>query len=115
MDNSDLDRSADRYKSFFESYGYEVTLCDRYPAWKPQINDFSLIVDKAVREVFGKSEFKAIHAGLECGVISSKYPHISIASIGPNISSPHSTREKVEIESVKKIYKTVKKILDSLS
>jgi len=54
---------------------------------------------------------RAIHAGLECGVISEKYPSIELASIGPTIRYPHSTREMVKIESVDKTFEVLKRII----
>jgi dipeptidase D len=98
----------------FQEYGYHVEHHGKYPAWKPEINDFSHIVNKAMQEVFGKSAFKAIHAGLECAILSDHYPQIKITSIGPNIRSPHSIHEKVEIASVEKTYRVVQKVIDAL-
>ena len=46
----------------------------------------------------------AIHAGLECGIIGSKYPKMDMISFGPTICYPHSPDEKVEIASVGKFY-----------
>ncbi len=115
MDNETLDTIALSTKAFFERFGYSVEVHDRYPAWNPKITDFAKRVDEKMREVFKKSSFKAIHAGLECGIISSIYPNMQIASIGPNIRSPHSTSERVEIESVEKTYRVLSKIVDAFS
>jgi dipeptidase D len=96
---------------FFESYGYEVEMADKYPSWKPEVNTFTEEVSACMKEVFGESRMMAIHAGLECGVISEKYPAMQLASIGPTIRFPHSTREKVRIDSVEKTFDVVKKII----
>ena len=113
MDDIGLKKVEEDYKNFFESFNFKVRCEGKYPAWKPEINSFSKEVEKAMIEVFGKSEFKAIHAGLECAIISEKYPDMKFTSIGPNIESPHSTHERVEVESVDKIYKVVQKIVNS--
>ena len=113
MDDKSLKQVEEKYQNFFESFGYKVKCEGKYPAWKPEINSFSKEVEKAMIEVFGKSEFRAIHAGLECAIISEKYPDMKFTSIGPNIRSPHSTHEKVEIASVEKIYQVVQKIVHS--
>ncbi len=115
MDAEGLERVKNAATAHFEKYGFSVTAHGKYPAWKPDINDFSHLVNDAMIEVFGKSEFKAIHAGLECAIISEHYPKLKITSIGPNIRSPHSKHEKVEIASVKKIYEVVQKVLSALS
>lgn len=49
-------------------------------------------------------EIKAIHAGLECGILAQNYPHWDMISFGPTIRFPHSPDEKVNIESVKKFW-----------
>ncbi len=113
MDDDSLKQVENDYKNFFETYGLKVKSEGKYPAWKPEINSFSKEVEKAMIELFGKSEFKAIHAGLECAIISEKYKNLKFTSIGPNIESPHSTHERVEVESVEKIYQVVKKVVNS--
>ena len=96
---------------FFESYGFDVELEDKYPAWKPDISDFTNLVSQEMRSVFGATKMMAIHAGLECGVIGEKYPQIKLASIGPIIRYPHSTREKVKLDSVEKIFEVLQGII----
>ncbi|MFO7669889.1 MAG: cytosol nonspecific dipeptidase, partial [Bacteroidales bacterium] len=54
---------------------------------------------------FGKiPEIKAIHAGLECGLLGGVYPNLDMISFGPTIRFPHSPDEKVEIKTVKKFW-----------
>jgi dipeptidase D len=114
MDAIGLEDVKNSATAHFEKYGFDVQHNGKYPAWKPEINDFSHIVDEAMREVCGESAFKAIHAGLECAIISQHYPDMKITSIGPNIRSPHSKHEKVELASVEKIYAVVQKVLERL-
>ena len=57
------------------------------------------------KALYGKEPaVTAIHAGLECGIIGSKYPKMDMISFGPTICYPHSPDEKVEIASVGKFY-----------
>ena len=98
-------------KSFFEHYGFEVGVEDKYPAWKPDISEFTNIVSTEMKNVFGKTKMMAIHAGLECGVIAEKYPDMKFASIGPTIRYPHSTREEVDIASVERTYEVLTNII----
>ena len=61
--------------------------------------------DRFVQSPYGKQPaVTAIHAGLECGIIGSKYPKMDMISFGPTICYPHSPDEKVEIASVGKFY-----------
>jgi dipeptidase D len=113
MNDISLQDIEKKYIEFFENFGCTVKSEGKYPAWKPEINSFSKEVEKSMIEVFGKSEFKAIHAGLECAIISEKYPDIKFTSIGPNICFPHSLMEKVELKSVEKIYEVIKKVVNS--
>ncbi len=59
------------------------------------------------------ASLEAIHAGLECAIFKDKFPHMKIASIGPNIYNPHSNREKVEIKSIEKLSYIIKEIVDN--
>jgi len=100
--------------TLFDGYSYDTEQTDKYPAWKPEVNTFTSLVGESMQEVFGESQNRAIHAGLECGIISQKYPHILIASIGPTIRYPHSSREMVKISSVKKSFEVVQKIIEAV-
>jgi len=96
---------------FFESYGYDTKMEDKYPSWKPEVNSFTQLVKECTEEIYEEARLMAIHAGLECGVISQKYPGMKLASIGPTIKYPHSTREKVKIDSVEKTFDVVKRVI----
>lgn len=92
--------------SIFELAGANVVFEGEYPGWKP--NPDSPIL-KAMQQVynnrFGKiPEIKAIHAGLECGLLGAVYPNWDMISFGPTIRYPHSPDEKVHIESVDKFW-----------
>jgi dipeptidase D len=82
--------------------GFDGEHAGSYPGWKPEPN--SEIVQKCkevFKEVFGaETRLVAMHAGLECGVIGEKYPGMQLISFGPQIESPHSPNERVEIASV---------------
>jgi dipeptidase D len=57
------------------------------------------------KELYKKDiEVKAIHAGLECGILKKKFPSIEMISIGPNIVGAHSPDERISVQSVKKIW-----------
>jgi dipeptidase D len=100
--------------NLFKKYGFDPEIEDKYSGWKPEINAFTSSVYDAMTEVFGSSKYEAIHAGLECGVILERYPHIKFASIGPNIEFPHSTRERVELVSVKKTFEVIEQLIAKL-
>jgi len=95
-----------------EMSGFAVRVEDKYPAWKPEENSFTREVATAMESEFGSAKTMAIHAGLECGVLSQKYPQIEFASIGPTIRYPHSTRECVNLASVERTFRVVRRIVN---
>ncbi len=113
LSNSNLENITKTAQEVYELLGYKVELNDKYPGWSPEINEFSKIVQNAVTKIYGSCKTKVIHAGLECGLLSQKLPNIKMASIGPNIHFPHSIREYVEIDSVKRTYNVVKEVVDA--
>ena len=113
MDMEALDILVKEAVELFEAYGFKSKVEDKYPAWKPDVTDFTKLVDTKMREVFGQSKLMAIHAGLECGVIAQKYPKMKFASIGPTIRYPHSTREMAKLDSAEKTFAVVKKIVEA--
>lgn len=88
-----------------------------YPGWQPNVNSETLKLSmKVFKEIFGKEpEIKAIHAGLETGLLSAKYPDLDMISFGPTIEGAHSPDEKVNIKDVEKFYILLKGILAELA
>jgi dipeptidase D len=57
------------------------------------------------RSLYGKDpEVKAIHAGLECGIIGERIPGMDMVSFGPTLEGVHSPDEKIYIDSVEKFW-----------
>jgi len=103
--------------SIFKQAGAEVHVEDAYPGWKPNPNSPIVQTTSDVYEkLFGeKPELKAIHAGLECGLLIEKVPGMDVVSIGPQIENAHSPEEKVQISSVQKFYKHLAAVLEELA
>ncbi len=114
MSDKGLEEINEKYQKLFEAYGFNASIAYKYPSWKPEVNSFTALVNDSMSKVFGKSQYEAIHAGLECGVLLEKYPDIKFASIGPTIVSPHSTNEKLKLDSVEKIFQVVEKIIKEI-
>jgi len=77
-----------------------------YPGWKPDPQSVLLAEAREVfTSIFGhEPKVKAIHAGLECGIIGEKYPGIDMLSVGPDIRGAHTVGEYVSISSVEKFW-----------
>jgi len=90
----------------FTMAGADITFDGEYPGWKPNPDSEILrLTLELYKKMFGKEPLvKAIHAGLECGILGGTYPRWDMISVGPTIVSPHSPDEKTEIGSVKKFW-----------
>lgn len=91
---------------FYATGADDVTSGDGYPGWNPNPNSPALkVMLQAFDNLFHeKPVVRAIHAGLECGLISEKYPEMDMVSFGPTLRGVHSPDEKLEIPSVKKTW-----------
>jgi dipeptidase D len=104
--DSSKEATAWKIAAVFHLIGAEVTLTGSYPGWKPNMQSSILkTMGDIYKNMFGKiPEIKAIHAGLECGLIGGVYPNLDMISFGPTIRYPHSRDEKVNIASVGKFW-----------
>ncbi len=103
-------------RGVWEIIGAKVKEEGNYDGWAPNMDS---VVLKKMKELYnsmyGKTpEVKAIHAGLECGIIGAKYPELDMISCGPTIRYPHSPDEKVKIDTVAKFYEFLSKTLETL-
>ena len=97
---------------------YEGTTSEMgdYPAWeyKKDSRLRNTMVDTFCR-MFGKEpEVVAIHAGLECGLLSEKLPGLDCVSIGPDMQDIHTSREKLSIASTKRTWEFLLEVLKEL-
>jgi dipeptidase D len=95
-------------KSLFELAGAkEIKFDGTYPGWKPNMKSAILqTMQEVYKKLYGKTpEIKAVHAGLECGLLGGVYPNLDMISFGPTIRHPHSPDEKVNIASVEKFWR----------
>ncbi|MFY3744523.1 beta-Ala-His dipeptidase [Anaeromyxobacter sp. Red801] len=94
--------------------GFEARHSGGYPGWKPEPGSAMVaLVNGVHQELFGKPMLvKAIHAGLECGLIGEKYPGMEMASIGPSMWDAHTPDERVSIASVAAFWRLLTAILE---
>jgi dipeptidase D len=114
--DSAKDATAWKIAAVFHLIDARVELTGAYPGWKPNMESSILRVCQEVyHKTFGKTpEIKAIHAGLECGLLGGVYPNLDMISFGPTIRFPHSPDEKVEIKTVKKFWDYLVAVLASI-
>lgn len=94
--------------------GFEVRQSGGYPGWKPEPGaPLVALVDGVHQELFGKRMLvRAIHAGLECGLIGPKYPGLQMVSFGPTMWDAHTPDERVSIASVQSFWKLLRGVLE---
>lgn len=108
---------AQNVKAIFDLAGAKVRANDGYPGWKPDLESNILKISKKVyKGMFGiEPEVKAIHAGLETGILGAKNPGLDMVSFGPTIKGAHSPEERVNIKSTQKFYNLLKGILKEVA
>lgn len=104
--NTSKDYLSRQVSALFELAGGQSSMVGDYNGWTPNMASPILkAMQERYKALYGKTpEIKAIHAGLECGIIGGIYPNMDMISFGPTIRFPHSPDEKVNIESVGKFY-----------
>lgn len=100
-------------RAAFELGGAEVLTNEGYPGWKLNPNsEIVKIAKESYVELFGKEpKILAIHAGLECGLFSEKYPKLDMVSFGPTLRGVHSPDEKLLIPTVQMVWDQLLDIL----
>ncbi len=107
---------ADIIASVFTLAGIKTRFTGGYSGWEPNAESPILHVMKDVyNKLYGKDPaVTAIHAGLECGILSGAYPHWDMVSCGPTLLSPHSPDERAHIPSVQKVWDFLKAVLEAI-
>ena len=113
---SNLRNMANSVKACFELAGADVNQNDGYPAWKMNPNSklVKITVD-AYKKLFHKDPVvKGIHAGLECGLFSEKYPDLDMVSFGPTLRYVHTPDERLHIPTVQMVWDHLLEILKNI-
>jgi dipeptidase D len=95
-----------KIRDHFAKFHAKVVLDGEYPGWEPNIDSaIYKVMEAQYKKLFDKTpKTMVIHAGLECGLFSNKYPEWDMISFGPTIMFPHSPDEKVNIPTVDKYW-----------
>jgi dipeptidase D len=113
---SEIEEAALMVRAVFALGGAVATGSDGYPGWKPNMASPILkLAQSTYKSMFGKEpEIKAVHAGLECGIIGEKYPGMDMVSFGPTMREVHSPNEHLYIDTVEKFYAFLLGILQNV-
>ncbi len=113
---SNLKNMTNTIKSAFILAGAEVAVSDGYPAWKmnPESKLTSVVVE-TYKKLFHKDPLViGIHAGLECGLFSERYPNLDMVSFGPTLRGVHSPDERLLIPTVEMVWNHLIEILKAV-
>ena len=110
------DKLAEQIRKNLTDNGAEAYSTGDYPGWKPNIDSPILhTMKETYKDKFGTdAKVMVVHAGLECGILGSKYPNWDMVSFGPTLVHPHSPDEAVNIESVGKFWDFVVETLKNI-
>jgi dipeptidase D len=112
---SELDEAVQTVQSVIELGGGKAEVSAGYPGWKPNLSSKILKTAKETyRQLYGKeAAIKAIHAGLECGILGERVPGMDMVSFGPTLEGVHSPDEKIQIDTVEKFWNLLLAILQN--
>ena len=113
---SALDNQAATIKAVFQLAGAEVVQGEGYPAWKMRADSkLTALTVETYKKLFGKDpKVLGIHAGLECGLFSEKYPNLDMVSFGPTLRGVHSPDERLHIPTVQMVWDHLLAILKNV-
>ncbi|PVX49966.1 dipeptidase D [Balneicella halophila] len=106
----------EKIRDAFKGLDASFSTFGAYPGWQPNMDSTILkAMQEVYKDTFGKTpEIKAVHAGLECGLLGAVYPNWDMISFGPTIRNPHSPDERVNIETVEKFWTFLKASLKAI-
>lgn len=113
---ADKEHQADLIAKHFQQFNARIAKEGSYPGWTPNTTSavYKTMESQYIALFDKKPKTMVIHAGLECGLFGTKYPHWDMISFGPTIKFPHSPDEKVEIASVDKYWELLKATLKAI-
>ncbi|MBQ7514482.1 MAG: aminoacyl-histidine dipeptidase [Prevotella sp.] len=113
---SNLDNMCATIQAVFELAGAEAISSDGYPAWKMRANsELQKIVKDSYVKLFGKEPIvRGIHAGLECGLFSERYPQLDMVSFGPTLRFVHTPDERLLIPTVQMVWNHLLDVLKNI-
>jgi len=108
----------ERVKALFDlsNLDFNFKIDSDYPGWTPNFESRLLAkCNETYKDLFNeKMVIKAIHAGLECGILKKKFPQMDMIAIGPTNEAGHSPNERLLIKSVEKVWKFIIALLKNM-
>lgn len=107
----------ERLNTFSKCLEGTVETFGHYPPWEFSADsDLQKLYIESYKEFYGKApKVEAIHAGLECGVFSSKIEGLDCIAVGPTMYDVHTVKEKLSISSTEKFFEHLVKVLEKIA
>ena len=108
---------ADKFESIAKLLGAKFSTSSEYPSWEPDVHSPLLkTFEKTYKETFTDKEpvFEAIHAGLECGFVSEKFPGMDIISCGPTMKEIHTPKERLYVDTNLRLVELLLNVMTSM-
>lgn len=113
---SELDAVVSRMEALARSLGCDFASGDYYPGWpyrsSSRLRD--VFLDVYAREYGKPMEVKAVHAGIECGILADRLPGLDAVSYGPDLYDIHTPDERFRISSVERTWRYLLLVLRAL-
>ena len=114
--NAEREALIEKLQALADFHDARLEVSGRYPAWEYKKD--SVLRDTMVKtytDMYGKApEVVAIHAGLECGLLSEKLPGLDCVAMGPDMQDIHTSRERLNIASTKRTWEFILEVLKAL-
>ena len=105
--NSQKNAVASRLARLAEALGGQTELDSDYSAWpyRPESPLRDRVAEVFYEQYGEKPRIAALHAGLECGILSGKLPELDCISLGPDLTDIHTPRERLHIASTERTWR----------
>jgi dipeptidase D len=107
---------AQRVAAVFGLAGAKVKHSDGYPGWKPNVHSpIKEVCVASYKRLFGHEPVvRAIHAGLECGLFTEKFPDMDMIAFGPTLQGVHAPGERLDLASLDRFYAVLLDVLKNV-
>lgn len=107
---------SDKIRYLTEFLGCDYQESGNYAGWEYNPDSkLQKIMVEVYEKMYGKQpKVEAVHAGLECGILSAKLPGLQCISIGPDILDIHTPKERLSISSTQRVWEYVKAVLEAI-
>jgi dipeptidase D len=114
---SKQDETEARIRLLGEAFSCNVRSYNRYPGWRYNPDSAArTLLQEVYRDLFGgEIKVEAIHAGLECGILLSKAPHLDVIATGAETHDVHTPDEWLLLPSVERVWKLLTAFLGRLA